>query len=279
MLSKGLRFSAVSLVLALSPAFSQVSSTPASETAAPRQHAPRKVYTGVLPQVIGNVTVEESTNWSGYAVTGSSFTKALGSWTVPTVDCSETPNTYAAFWVGIDGWTSSTVEQTGTDSDCDGRTPSYYAWYEFYPSPSFLISSVSVAPGDQMSASVTYSSSTKKFTIKITNETTGKSYSKSATVSSAKRSSAEWIAEAPCCTNGGGILPLADFGTVDLGKDFTGVSNTNHATNPAKSGAIGAFGSSVYESIMVNGSTGADEAVPSGLSSDGTSFTVQWDSE
>jgi hypothetical protein len=35
----------------------------------------------------------------------------------------------------------------------------------------------------------------------------------------------------------------------------------------------------VFESIMVNGSTGADEAVPSGLTSDGTSFDVVWDSE
>jgi len=247
------------------------------EVIAPRQHAPRKVYTRVPPRVEGNVTVEESTNWSGYAVTGTSFTKALGSWTVPSVNCTKTPNTYAAFWVGIDGWTSDTVEQTGTDSDCDGSSPSYYAWYEFYPNPSFLISSVTVAPGDRMSASVTYSGS--KFTITITNETTGKSYSKSSTVRGAQRNSAEWIAEAPCCTNSGGILPLSDFGTVDFGDDYTGVSDTNDATDSTNSGSINSFGSSAYESIMVNGNSGADEAVPSALSSDGTSFTVQWDSE
>ncbi len=128
-----------------------------------------------------------------------------------------------------------------------------------------------------MSASVTYSGS--EFTITMTNESTGKSYSKSSKVSGADRSSAEWIAEAPCCTNRGGILPLADFGTVDFGEDYTGVSSTNDATDSSVSGAISAFGSDVYESIMVNGSSGADEAVPSGLSSDGTSFTVQWDSE
>ena len=284
MLSKTVRMSAITLVLAVSPALAQVwngsAAAPAgNETPAPRQHAPRKVYQGVPPLVVENVTVEESTNWSGYAVEGSSFTKALGSWTVPSVDCSKTPNTYAAFWVGIDGWTSNTVEQTGTDSDCDGSHPSYYAWYEFYPEPSFLISSVAVAPGDQMSASVTYSRSTKKFTITIKNENTGQSYSKSAKVSGAARSSAEWIAEAPCCTNSGGILPLSDFGTVDLGEDYTGVSSTNYATDSSGSGSIGSFGSKVFESIMVKGSTGANEAVPSGLSSDGTSFSVQWDSE
>jgi hypothetical protein len=277
MLSK--RFGSL-LALAIMPALAQVPSqtaSTASDAVIPRQHAPRKLY-GTPPRVIGNVTVEDSTNWSGYAVEGSSFTKALGSWTVPTVNCSKTPNTYSSFWVGIDGWTSSTVEQTGTDSDCNGSTPSYYAWYEFYPAASILISSVPVSPGNHISTSVTYNSGTS-FTITLTNESTGKSFSKTGSVSGAARTSAEWIAEAPCCTRRGGILPLSDFGTVDFGEDYTGVSSTNDATDSSVSGAIGAFGSNVFESIMINGSTGADEAVPSGLSSGGTSFTVTWDSE
>jgi len=280
MQSKGLGILAILFVVAMTPAVAQVSSGPASPstTAAvsPRQHAPRRVA-GLRPdRVVGNVTISDSTNWSGYAVTGSSFTSAKGSWTVPSVDCTKTPNTYAAFWVGIDGWTSTTVEQTGTDSDCDGSEPSYYAWYEFYPKASVNISSITVAPGDQMSAAVTYSSS--EFTITITNETTGKTYSKSSKVSGAKRSSAEWIAEAPCCTNRGGILPLADFGTVDFGEDYTGISETNDATDSSVSGPINDFGAAVNESIMVS-TKGADEAVPSVLSSDGSSFTVTWDSE
>jgi hypothetical protein len=281
MLSKTLSLSGISLLLAISPAFAQQASVPAANqhavVIAPRQHAPRRVYPNSTPQKIGDVTVEDSTNWSGYAVEGSSFTKALASWTVPSVTCSKTPNTYSSFWVGIDGWTSSTVEQTGTDSDCDGSSPSYYAWYEFYPNPSIEITSVTVSPGNHISASVTYSGS--EFTITITNETTGKSYSKSSKVSGAKRTSAEWIAEAPCCTRSGGILPLSDFGTVYFGDDYTGVASTNDATDSSVSGAISAFGSNVYESIMVNGTTGADEAVPSSLTADGTSFDVVWDSE
>jgi Peptidase A4 family len=218
----------------------------------------------------------ESTNWSGYAVTGSSFTSAKGSWIVPSVNCSQTPNTYAAFWVGLDGYSSDSVEQTGTLAECNGSSPVYYAWYEFYPNPSYEITSVPVAPGNVISASVTYSGS--EFTTKITNETTGKSYSKTARVRGASRSSAEWIAEAPCCTNSGGILPLSDFGTVYFGQDYTDVSSTNYATDSSTSGAISAFGSNVQEIIMVS-SSGADEAVPSSLSSDGTSFDVVWKSE
>jgi Peptidase A4 family len=279
MRSKGLRISGILLALAASPALAQVPGAPvlaATPAISPRQHAPRKVA-GLRPdRVIDNVTVSDSSNWSGYAVTGSSFTQAKGSWTVPSVNCSTTPNTYAAFWVGIDGWTSSTVEQTGTDSDCNGTTPSYYAWYEFYPKGSFLISSVSVAPGHHMSAEVSYSGT--EFTATITNETTGLSFSIKAKVNRAKRSSAEWIAEAPCCTNGGGILPLSDFGTVDFGEDYTSISGTNYATDSSMSGPINAFGAGVNESIMVS-SSGADEAVPSSLSSDGSSFTVAWKSE
>jgi hypothetical protein len=269
-------------ILAAFPCLAQVTSTPApsqspgspgfSEVIAPRQHAPMRLHgNGLTPE-----SSVSSENWSGYAVTGSSFTVALGSWVIPSVNCSKTPGTYSSFWVGIDGYSSSTVEQTGTDSDCSGSSARYYAWYEFYPHPSFVISGLTVSPGNKMSASVTYSGS--QFTVKITNTTTGKSFSKSSTVSGARRTSAEWIAEAPCCTRSGGILPLADFGTVDFGQNYTGVSKTNDATDGSISGPISQFGSSVFSITMVS-SGGATEAVPSGLSSDGTSFDVVWKSE
>ena len=264
---------AILLVLAILPAVAQVTSKPevqGTDVIAPHQIRPMKFH-----KVRADGTVE-SENWSGYAVTGSSFTVAKGSWTVPAVNCSKTPNTYAAFWVGIDGYSSDSVEQTGTLAECVGSSATYYAWYEFYPNPSYEITSVPVSPGNQISASVTYNGS--EFTTTITNETTGKSYSKSAKVRGAARSSAEWIAEAPCCTGSGGILPLADFGTADFGQDYTDVSGTNDATDSSTSGAISAFGSDVQEIIMVS-SSGAEEALPSGVSADGTSFTVTWESE
>src|SRR5271165_3522741 len=84
-----------------------------------------------------------STNWSGYAVTGAngSVTSVTGSWVVPPATCTEAGGSkaYASFWVGIDGWNSSSVEQTGTDSDCSSGKPLYYAWYEFYPQASHTV--------------------------------------------------------------------------------------------------------------------------------------------
>ena len=95
-----------------------------------------------------------STNWSGYAVTGvsGSVTNVKGSWVVPTVDCSKSPSTsYASFWVGIDGYSSNTVEQIGTDSDCSSGTPTYYAWYEFYPHFAYYVPNMrTINAGDVM---------------------------------------------------------------------------------------------------------------------------------
>jgi len=238
------------------------SAAPVSQvTIAPRQHS-------------GSFS---STNWSGYAVTGSSgsVTDAKGSWKVPTIvgTCPST-NQYSSFWVGIDGFNSGTVEQTGTDSDCQNGVPTYYAWYEFYPHPSFLINGITVHPGDTMSAEASFGGT--RFSVTITDVTTGQSFSKSARVASAQRSSAEWIAEAP--SSSGGILPLADFGTVILGLDNTGQANTNYATISGTTGAIGSFGANVQVITMVSQSNGATKASPSALSSDGTSFSVTWKS-
>jgi len=205
-----------------------------------------------------------SYNWSGYAVTGSagSVTSVSGSWTVPSETCTSS-QTYAAFWVGIDGFNSGTVEQTGTLAECIGGTPYNFAWYEFYPSS--LVELWTVSTGDSISASVTYSASTNKFTTTVTDTTSKTSYTTLPTsVTGAKESSAEWIAEAPSSYNG--ILPLADFGTVNFGSSL--------ATISGHSGSINSF-TSVYAITMIS-SSGAKEAVPSALSTDGTSFSVTW---
>lgn len=258
--------------LALLPAFGQVSG-PAENSAeriARHQLGPIRDKSEHLDGT------SDSTNWSGYAVLGSSFTSAKASWVVPTSVCKGVSgDQYAAVWVGIDGYSSSTVEQTGTLSDCAGSYPSYYAWYEFYPNPMYEITSVPVSPGNVISASVTYSGS--QFTVTITNETTRKSYSKTSTVSGAARSSAEWITEAPCCTSSGGILPLSDFGTDLFGFDYTSQTGTNYATDRANGGTIGSFGTAnIAQITKVGSSTSPQTSTCSILSSDGTSFSCTW---
>jgi hypothetical protein len=250
--------------LTILPGMAQVSMAPVAH----HRHAPIKI---IEERDDGTVS---SNNWSGYAVTGAtgSFTAAIGSWVVPAVTCTSGTQ-YAAFWVGIDGYKSETVEQTGTDSDCSKGTPSYYAWYEFFPEPSFTISSLQITPGDRMAASVRFDN--PGFTIVIKDETTGQSFTKSERVPSAMRKSAEWVAEAPTSTTG--IQPLSDFGTVLFGKDSTSVPETCYATMDGQTGPISSF-ANIYEITMVS-LGGATESVPSALSSDGSSFSAMWVSQ
>jgi hypothetical protein len=157
--------------------------------------------------------VVTSSNWSGYVATGASgtFTSAAANWTEPTGRCTGRDGKYSAFWVGLDGYTSPTVEQIGTEVDCSGFYPRYYAWYEVYPGAAVNFTNP-VSPGDQFSGSVTYQSPST-FKLVLTDNTKGWTQTASGTLANAARTSAEAIAEAPCCTSGGGILPLANFGT------------------------------------------------------------------
>jgi hypothetical protein len=164
----------------------------------------------------GADTAVTSSNWSGYAASGGTgaFTSVSANWTEPTGHCSGSGDQYSAYWVGLDGYTSQTVEQTGSEVDCIGGSPQYYAWWEMYPGASHNFSNT-VAPGDSFSASVTYAGGSS-YTLKISDNTQDWSHTLSESLSSGKRSSAEVIVEAPCCTGSGGILPLADFGTLNF---------------------------------------------------------------
>ena len=257
-------------------AFAQVSSVSRSQNTIGRG-VPR--HFGMIRDRIdhGNGTAGSS-NWSGYVLLGSSFKWVTGSWIVPAADCTGVlGNKFAAFWVGLDGYTSTTVEQIGILTNCAGKHPYYYAWYEFYPQGSIIVTTVPIQPGDHISASVIYYSYSDKFALTIKDSTTGQYFSTAAAVSGAIRSSAEWIAEAPCCTSTGGILPLTDFGTVTFGQDSTGVSNTNYALDTSSTGPIGIFPAvNTIEVDKTPTASSPQTSTCSTLSTDGTSFTCTW---
>ena len=199
-----------------------------------------------------------STNWSGYAATTGTYTSVSASWTQPSGTC-RSGDQYASFWVGLDGYNSSSVEQTGSEVDCVGRTAEYYAWYEMYPGPSANYPNT-VRSGDHFNASVTYKGS-NRFSLYIADTTQGWSHTTTASLSGAARSSAEVIVEAPCCTAGGGILPLTNFGTISL---------TGSLANGAALGSAGG----VTGITMVDNS-GRDKDTISSLSG-GENFSATW---
>ena len=201
-----------------------------------------------------------STNWSGYAVSGfGPYQSVSSSWQQPEVDCSKTPTAWSAFWVGLDGDTTNTVEQTGSEADCSKGTAVYSAWYEMYPKyPVNYANPVSV--GDTLSASVTYSGS-GYFRLTLSDKSRGWSHTATQRLKSAKLGSAEAIAEAP--SGSGGILPLADFGTAAFS-----AATVNGLTLTSSTPGLDPI-------TKVSGSTLS--AVPSAIS--GGSFADNWYSQ
>ena len=253
------------IVAAVPTAAASVSTLHARSLSFPSGHGGRTSFT--CPTISGAGTSTCSTNWGGYADTAASgsVTSVSGSWTVPKLSCPRTGTTYVAIWVGIDGYSSSTVEQTGVLGECYRGTASYAAWYEFYPAGMVAWSSQTVKAGDSVSASVSLSSGV--YTVSLT-VNSGSANTASATVSGAASSSAEWIVERPSLCNAFSctLSTLANFGT-------SGFSSAS-ATIGGSTGSISA-GSDVAIT-MVSGSRGPVLALPSSLGSSGSSFSVTY---
>ncbi|MER6303310.1 G1 family glutamic endopeptidase [Kitasatospora sp. NPDC001539] len=214
--------------------------------------APAVPTTAVAAQALSFRPLSYNTNgynWGGYAATGSGFTSVSASWTEPNAVCNSTNDLYAP-WVGIDGYGSSTVEQTGVATDCSSGSPVNQAWYEMYPaSPVYLsLSSYPVSAGDHITASVTYAGSSR-YTLKLTDSTRGWTYSTTKSLS-AQRTSAEVIIESPT-----GSYPK--FGTLSF---------TSATVNGSPLGSYGPV-------ALDPSANGVYEARTSALGSGGTSFT------
>jgi len=265
---------ALGLALAFGPAAgaSTSSASPSAQAAAAARTALQHLTIGqhgtdhrVLRQgesasKIKALTQVQSGNWSGYADTGSGFSTVTGKWTEPSATCSSTES-LAAFWVGIDGYSSDSVEQDGTLIECYGGTAYYYTWWEMYPSNDIQVVGDTLRPGDSISASVVRSGTS--YTLKVTDSSrSGDSFSTTQSGSFAN-SSAEWIAEAP--SGSSGVEPLSHFSTFSL-------SSATVATT-SKSGTISSF---TDDEITMVDSSGNVEAQPGALNSSGNAFSVTW---
>lgn len=264
---------ALGLLLAMSPA-AGASTTPKSAAAQAAlvarqtlehlsvgQHAADHRVSRPSLRVKGLSQVQ-STNWSGYADTGSGFSTVTGSWTEPGVSCTSTTS-LAAFWVGLDGYSSSSVEQDGTLIECYRGAAYYYTWWEMYPTNAIQVVGSTLHAGDSITASVVRSGTS--YTLKVTDSSRpADSFSTTQTCSSCANSSAEWIAEAP--SGSSGVYPLSDFGS------WTESGATVKAGST--SGVISSFTDD--ELTMIN-SSGATKALPGALNSSGNGFGVTWE--
>jgi hypothetical protein len=211
-----------------------------------------------VPMILVNPTL--STNWAGYDATTGPYTKVSASWVEPAVTCSSSAEeSVAAFWVGLDGGKTgdNTVEQTGTIAVClFGVFLGAVPWYEMYPNPLEEYNK-SVNTGDRVSASVTVSGSS--YTLVVSDSTQGWTR-KTVQTGSGSDVTAEVIAEDPS-SEGSGLLPLADFHTVDF-------------LNAMVDGAP--ISKSQPVQLIMTTTTGTVKAATSILSPSGKNFTVTW---
>src|SRR6266516_1749663 len=99
----------------------------ASQPARPTIHLIRPAMHGTAPMAaLGrSANAVRSTNWSGYAAHARSYKKISASWVQPTAHCTAS-RTFSSFWVGLDGYTSNSVEQTGSEADCVSGHARYF---------------------------------------------------------------------------------------------------------------------------------------------------------
>jgi hypothetical protein len=173
------------------------------------QPAPEHRVPTLGPHISGTTETAESTNWSGYVDTGTTFSGVGGEWTVPAVQQSGVHTAAASQWIGIDGALpgDTSLIQTGTSEVNLSGTTQYQAWYEILPAASIEIGVVS--PGDDMQATI-IEDSPGLWTITILDNTSQNIFSQQFAYGG-PASSAEWIVEDP--TINGAQPPLANFGT------------------------------------------------------------------
>jgi hypothetical protein len=201
--------------------------------------------------------VFRSSNWSGYAVTGQTYTQAAGSWSVPTVIA--TPGArYASDWVGIGGFNSGDLIQAGTTEQYVNGHATYNAWTEILPASEKLITGFTVHPGDAMTVTIIKGSG-KSWTMTVTDSTESETFSRKVSYTSLE-SSAEWIHEAP--EVGGSIVDIASTSNVDF----------DHGTVNGST-VIGSAGT-LNKILLVGASPGDTKATPSKLDSDMDGFAV-----
>jgi hypothetical protein len=215
---------------------------------------------------IRGVTATGSFNWSGYAdtaTTSQTFTKVSGNWTTPSVKCSA-EDQITSDWVGLDGFSDSTVEQLGTISWCFQSTPTYFTWYEMFPAGTVEVGTA-LKPGDKIAASVTRTGTS--YALKLTDSTTSGnniSVTKTCALATCLDTSAEWISERPSFSIG--IVPQAHYNAFKL--------TSGAQTSSGKAGTIGG-GPGVNAITMIDATQTYNLNAVSGLTG-GNSFSTTW---
>jgi len=219
---------------------------------------------------------EISANWSGYVLlrylnefTPESIRTVWGTWTIPLLQATE-KDSFCSIWMGMDGYDSKTMEQIGTAHSYKNGKQENFVWFQLYPDTPYEILDFPIEVGDSISGSIV-TARMNGFDMRIFNNTK-KCYTKvpmDCTQSfNAKRSSAQWVVE-PLTINSH-PQPLANFGTIKFTECTATVGGYYGSINENSMG---------YHSIAMLTNRSLLNNMPSVLSDDGKSFSIQWKKE
>lgn len=208
-----------------------------------------------------------SRNWAGYVgVAGGAVTGAVGTFNVPTLNCTDTPNASESTWDGIGGVKpGEALIQTGVESDCINGVQTDTPWWEIVAGSTNLpeqpFNGFPVQAGDTVTVEVGQDSQSGAWITCLADARTGEvglmatgltagiaqgdcstfsNYTPqqdASTYSYSGGTTAEWIAEDPADLNGNEV-PFANFGTVSFSGIGMSTSGSAIATEIVQGGQI-----------------------------------------
>lgn len=221
-----------------------------------------------VPSTLSLSSTTYYTNWSGYVAKGN-FAQVQGDFVQPTIASSNPSYTHESTWVGLGGYNSGKLVQTGTAMNTYAGNKEYYAWYEYlspaHPNPEIRLKNVTVRAGDKIHAYCSFQKSNNKFNAYIANNTNGTSQSILISISASEffdQTTAEFINEHP------------SWGATDNGLTNYGTTKWTNCKVYTMSNSWVNLGSTTYDRAIMVGKNNRTMAQPSGLS--GTSFTSTW---
>ncbi len=245
--------------------------TPAT-TPTPLQAGCPMTPTSSRPSAKQAVVHLATTNWSGYAARSSSaFSCLQGRWTEPTVSCPASGAASLSIWIGFDGEdgaSRATLEQIGTNVDCDDGHARTFAWFEILPQDRFEEElPLDVRAGDRIAASIQIVG--RSYHLVIENLTSGRVADTYEHSPGSLRQTAEWIVEAPTvgCPEACHVASLAHFSTVTFS---AADAILNNRLGPISDGRWS------RARLDLETRTGVVRARTGGLNPSGTAFSVVW---
>jgi len=221
--------------------------------------------------VTGRSASARSSNWSGYVAHSvqPQFTCVEATWTQPHVRCPTKGSRTVAYWVGLGGVGQEGLEQIGTQTTCTDGRDLVVVWHESLPlERAEVVEPVDVHAGDRMWAQVRWLAGAR-YRLAIVDITHPQQLSVLDTNARLRRTSAEWIVEAPTagCPSSCHVLSMPNFGRLR----FSGIVVTADGVRLPLDGP-----GFIHERETMVTRKGAVRSVVSSTAADGTAFTVEW---